>query len=264
MSQDRPVGGCAVPPSRLTTRPTREPPPRAGCLVIETPVLERHDVGHVGTPGLRGEEDLRAGGVDASLQGGGSVRATFLAAGRAGWAALCRMVSSVHLSGERGRPVATLELIAPHLAGGDLLVMLGPSSELGAVASRRRDDLGPRAIEPWLEVVPRPNLVVELVSHRLGGRGGSWGPGSSAHAARMAGLARSAGITTVLMYFFGKVEGRLHGTDFKSEMGRLIHSPEFARALPAEMARCGQEAQERGRALQDLGEYLKGLVPPGN
>ena len=73
-----------------------------------------------------------------------------------------------------------------------------------------------------------------------------------------------AGITTVLMYFFGKVEGRLHGTDFKSEMGRLIHSPEFARALPAEMARCGQEAQERGRALQDLGEYLKGLVPPGN
>ena len=140
------------------------------------------------------------GGVarDASLHGGGSARVTFLATGRAGWAALCRMVSSVHLSGERGRPVATIELIAPHLAGGDLLVMLGPSSELGAVASRRRDDLGPRAIEPWLEVVPRPNLVVELVSHRLGGRGGSWGPGSSAHAARMAGLARSAGITTVL------------------------------------------------------------------
>ena len=108
------------------------------------------------------------------------------------------MVSSVHLSGERGRPVATLDLLAPHLAGGDVLVLLGPSSELGAVATRRRDDLGPAVLAPWLEVVPRPNLVVELVSHRLGGRGGAWGPGTSAHAARMAGLARRAGLTTVL------------------------------------------------------------------
>ena len=38
-------------------------------------------------------------------QQGGSARVTFLAMGGAGWAALCRMVSSVHLSGERGRPV---------------------------------------------------------------------------------------------------------------------------------------------------------------
>ena len=119
------------------------------------------------------------GGVsrDPSQQQGGSARVTFLAMGRAGWAALCRMVSSVHLSGERGRPVATLDLLAPHLAGGDVLVLLGPSSELGAVATRRRDDLGPAVLAPWLEVVPRPNLVVELVSHRLGGRGGALGAG---------------------------------------------------------------------------------------
>ena len=37
--------------------------------------------------------------------------------GRAGWAAICRMVSAVHLAGERGRPAATLDLLAPHLAG---------------------------------------------------------------------------------------------------------------------------------------------------
>lgn len=73
-----------------------------------------------------------------------------------------------------------------------------------------------------------------------------------------------AGITTVLMYFFGKIEGRLPGADIKGEMGRLLQSPAFARDLPAEMARCGREAQERGRALQDLGAHLNSLTPPAN
>jgi len=142
---------------------------------------------------------VRGGAVrDPSPQRGGSTRVTFLASGKAGWAALCRMVSSVHLAGERGRPVATLELLAPHLAGGAVLVLLGPSSELGVAATRRRDDLGLAAIAPWLEVLPRHNLVVELVSHRLGARAGEWGPGTSPHAARMAGIARTAGLTTVL------------------------------------------------------------------
>ncbi|MDR7253848.1 error-prone DNA polymerase [Nocardioides sp. BE266] len=141
----------------------------------------------------------RGGAVrDLSLQQGGSARVTFLASGRAGWAALCRMVSAVHLSGERGRPVATLDVLAPHLAGGDVLVLLGPASELGAAATRRRDDFALAAIAPWLELVPRANLVVELVSHRLGGRAGDWGPGTSPHAARMAGVAHRAGLTSVL------------------------------------------------------------------
>ena len=133
-----------------------------------------------------------------SPQQGGSPRVTFLASGRAGWAALCRMVSAVHLSGERGRPVGTLDVLAPHLGGGHVLVLLGPSSELGLAATRRRDDLALAAIAPWLAVVPRENVVVELVSHRLGGRAGDWGPGTSPHAARMAGVARTAGVVTVL------------------------------------------------------------------
>ena len=141
---------------------------------------------------------VRGGVARDATSPGGSARVTFLATGRAGWAALCRMVSAVHLSGERGRPVGTLELLAPHLAGGDVVVLLGPSSELGATATRRRDDLGRVVLGSWLEVVPRANLVVELVSHRLGGRGGAWGPGTSPHAARMAGAARRAGLTTVL------------------------------------------------------------------
>ena len=118
--------------------------------------------------------------------------------GRAGWAAICRLVSATHLAGERGSPVADLDLLAPHLAGGDVLVLLGPSSGLGAAVTRRRDDLALAALAPWRELVPRENLFVELVSHRLPGRGGEWGPGSSAHAARMAGVARQAGLGTVL------------------------------------------------------------------
>ena len=77
------------------------------------------------------------GGIVRELPGDrGGGRVTFLASGRAGWAALCRMVSATHLAGERGRPVATLDLLAPHLGGGDVLVLLGPTSELGAAATR--------------------------------------------------------------------------------------------------------------------------------
>jgi error-prone DNA polymerase len=116
----------------------------------------------------------------------------------AGWASLCRLVSATHLAGERGQPVADLALLAPYLAGGDIVVLLGPSSELGGAATRRRDDLALAALAPWREVVPAENLLVELVSHRLRGGAGGWGPGTSAHAARMAGVARQAGLGAVL------------------------------------------------------------------
>ena len=147
---------------------------------------------------------VRGGALrDLPVGGGGSPRVTFLASGRAGWAAVCRMVSATHLSGERGRPVATLDQLSPYLTGGDVVVLLGPASELGAAATARRDDLGLAAIARWRAAVPPENLVVELVSHRLGATsharlGRAWGPGSSAHAARMAGLARTAGLGTVL------------------------------------------------------------------
>jgi len=122
--------------------------------------------------------------------------------GRGGWAAICRLLSAVHLGGERGRPVATLDLLAPWLADGSVAVLLGPASEPGAALARRRDDLAGAALAPWREVAPSDALFVELVCHRLGRSGpggtGDWGPGSTPHAARMAGLARRAGLGTVL------------------------------------------------------------------
>ncbi len=134
-------------------------------------------------------------------------RVTFLAdagaaGGRAGWAAICRLVSATQLAGERGKPVVDLSVVAPWLESGDVTVLLGPASEVGAALARpgrgQGDDLARAALEPWLEVVPRANLLVELVSHRLPGSGSVWGPGTTPHAARMAGFARAAGLGAVL------------------------------------------------------------------
>ncbi len=114
-------------------------------------------------------------------------RVTFLASGKAGWAAVCRLVSATHHAGERGTPVCTPALVAEHVAGRDVRVLLGPASELGRAATLRRDDLGAAVLHRWLDLVGPEQLAVEVVSHRLSGSG----PGSSPHAARMAGLARS-------------------------------------------------------------------------
>ncbi len=121
-------------------------------------------------------------------------RATFLAASKAGWAAVCRLVSATHLAGERGDPVCSLEQVAEHVSGKDVLVLLGPGSELGRAATLRRDDLAQAVLRPWFEVLDRADLLVEVVSHRRAGSG----PGSSPHAARMAGLARQEGLGAVL------------------------------------------------------------------
>jgi len=123
-------------------------------------------------------------------------RVTLLAAGRRGWARLCRLVSATHLRGERGVPVTTADLVAAHIGEGasDVVVLLGPGSELGRAVAARRDDLAARVLERWRELVDPADLRVELVSHRRAGTG----PGSVLHAARMALVAERAGLAPVL------------------------------------------------------------------
>ena len=66
--------------------------------------------------GRRARTPVRGGAHrDLPADRGGLPRVTLLASGKAGWAAICRLVSATHLAGERGRPVASLELLAPHL-----------------------------------------------------------------------------------------------------------------------------------------------------
>ncbi|HVC74705.1 MAG TPA: PHP domain-containing protein, partial [Mycobacteriales bacterium] len=122
-------------------------------------------------------------------------RVTLLARDKPGWAALCRLVSATHLRGERGKPVSTLDLVAEHVraaaaAGGGLLVLLGPGSEVGRALTARRPDLARAVLARWQEVVEPTDLVLEVVSHR--------GPDDQPRAARMLGLAVEERLTAVL------------------------------------------------------------------
>ncbi|HEX6936023.1 MAG TPA: DNA polymerase III subunit alpha [Actinomycetes bacterium] len=139
----------------------------------------------------------------APARGGASVdprhpRVTLLARDKQGWAALCRLVSATHLRGERGAPVSTLDLVAEHvrLAGsgpggaGGLLVMLGPTSEVGRALTARRPDLAQAVLARWREAVDRDDLLLEVVSHR--------GPDDRPRAARMLRFAGDERVTAVL------------------------------------------------------------------
>ncbi len=123
--------------------------------------------------------------VDARLP-----RITLLAQNVTGWAAICRLISATHLAGERGRPEATLDLLAEHIAAGGLFVLLGPHSDIGRALAGRRPDLAGAALTRWRNAAGAADLVIEIVSHR--------GQGDSALAARMVGLARDVGLPALL------------------------------------------------------------------
>ncbi len=189
----------------------------SGLVGLSAPVLDRQRV-PIPSVALPARAS-RSGGVDTrragrsrlsparggSYQEGLAPRITVLAGNKAGWAALCRLISATHLRGERGVPVTTRQLVAEHLNGAgarpgdepDLLVLLGPASELGWAATLRRDDLARAVLRSWQQVTEPTRLLVEVVSHRIPGSG----PGSSAHAARMAALAASTdlGVESVVL-----------------------------------------------------------------
>ncbi len=128
-------------------------------------------------------------------RGGASVdprnpRVTLLARDGRGWAALCRLVSATHLRGERGKPVATRELLAEYASAGGLAVLLGADSPVGRALAARRPDRARAVLDAWRSGFAAEDLVVEVVSHR--------GPGHSAHAARMLGFAGDERLPAVL------------------------------------------------------------------
>jgi error-prone DNA polymerase len=121
-------------------------------------------------------------GADLALTGGG--RVTLLAEGRQGWASLCRLVTRGH---EAARPAVTADDIAQHSAG--IILLLGPGSDVGQAVAARRVDLAVHALTRWRDL--GVEVVIEIVDHLDA-------PGSTHRAARMAGVARQAGLPAVI------------------------------------------------------------------
>lgn len=116
-------------------------------------------------------------------------RILLYARGRRGWQSLCRLTSLLHANaaerGERGKPVATLELLTPFVQSGDLWVLHGAHSELARVVAARRDDHIAAIVQRWQEV--GAHMGIALTSHQ----GPGDGPLTTSHAARMAGVAEN-------------------------------------------------------------------------
>ncbi|MWA10128.1 DNA polymerase III subunit alpha [Streptomyces sp. BA2] len=116
-------------------------------------------------------------------------RVTFLARdGATGWAALCRLITAAHRSGE-GQPVLPWE----ENHGDGMTVLLGPASDVGRALAAGRPDRAARLIAPWRERYGDA-LRLESVWH---GREGT-GPGSLRLAARTVGFAAEQGVRPVL------------------------------------------------------------------
>jgi error-prone DNA polymerase len=124
----------------------------------------------------------------------GHPRVVLLARGAAGWGSVCRVISAAHLSGDRGRPVATLPMLGEHSQG--LVALLGPDSDVGRALARRRPDEAEHLLAGWREVLGS-QVCIEIVSHRSGSRSDR-STLSSAFAARMLSFAGGAGVPAVL------------------------------------------------------------------
>jgi error-prone DNA polymerase len=148
--------------------------------------------------GSGGQDDRPPGpAAPARLRGEGAPRITVLAEGRRGWASLCRLVSAAHLTGQRGAPAVTMDLVAAHAAG--LIVLLGPASDVGRAAAARRPDLAMAALARWRD---RAEVVIELTDHQTAGE--------TFRAVRLLRLARAAGVPAVLtnaVRYLGPADG---------------------------------------------------------
>lgn len=110
-------------------------------------------------------------------------RVTLWATSRAGWGQLCALISAAHAA-DRGTPRVTLERIAQHIAGGDVVVGLGADSSVGRLLLDARFDGAVNEIRRWRDALAG-GLTVAMTNHHTPGRGVA-----SAHQA--AGLVRAA------------------------------------------------------------------------
>ncbi|WP_225446923.1 DNA polymerase III subunit alpha [Streptacidiphilus sp. PB12-B1b] len=119
-------------------------------------------------------------------------RVTLLARDRAGWAALCALLTAAHADPASRRPL--LPWSALEQADGDgLTVLLGPDSEPLRALAAGRPDRAAALLAPWRQLFEGRLRLAAVALHR-----GDAGPGSLRLAARTVGLAADLGIEAVL------------------------------------------------------------------
>ena len=64
-----------------------------------------------------------------------------------------------------------------------------------------------------------------------------------------------SGVSSIIMYFFGKIRGRSPTIDVKQAVMTLIQSPGYLeKGLEPDVKRCSAEAEARGKELMDFGD----------
>jgi error-prone DNA polymerase len=198
-----------------------------------------------------------------------SGRVTVLAHGHnggAGYAALCRLVSTAHTHRTVG---VTAEEIAAHLvtdSGPVGTILLGPLSDVGLRAGLRRDGLP--LLREWLRAMPRAALRLEIVSHLSEpGR-----PLSNSHALRMLRWSTESGVLPILsnavryvvpdgaitadVLDAARALSRLDETGVQPTAQAWLKSPKEMKALAAEIAALGQLGAGAARALLEQTQAL--------
>ncbi|WP_104087480.1 DNA polymerase III subunit alpha [Arthrobacter sp. GMC3] len=160
-------------------------------LGVDLAVLEAVEGGAAGR-GAGPQALVECGRVVILAHGGQS-----LAAG-AGYAALCRLISSAHAR-PRGPVGLTLDELAagvldPHTKAPALTVLLGPFSDVGRAMNGRRYLLPRSKFRAWNAAMPPGTLAVEILSH-LSAPGT---PLSTTHAVRLLKLAEEFDVPAVL------------------------------------------------------------------
>src|SRR5919198_60757 len=124
---------------------------------------------------------------------GGDSRVVLLATDAAGYGNLCRLITTAHMTGERGDPALTTGQVCERSQG--LICLVGPESEPGRLAARGMHDAAVGALHPFREAFSGncrnggPGLFVE-VQNRME-------PGSVAEVRRLLRLADQAGLQAV-------------------------------------------------------------------
>ncbi len=100
---------------------------------------------------------------------GGDHRVVLLASNATGYANLCGLLTTAHMTGERGDPALTAGQVCERADG--LICLLGPDSEPGGLAAGGRPDAARAALQPWREAFGgRPDAhrsgVFVAVQHR--------------------------------------------------------------------------------------------------